>query len=330
VSITRTERINLAKAPSLRKVDESLLQAPDAALFYSRGDANDPRLGEWACRDFAAYPDAQVALLGCPQDEGVQRNGGRPGAREAPTEIRRTLYRLTRPDVLAGLRLIDLGDVRIQPTLEETHAAQQALVRQVIADGKRLIVLGGGNDISYPDGAGLAEATGAVLAFNIDAHFDVRTDQPRNSGTPYRQLLAGGHLHPTAFYELGYQPFSNSSAYERELRALGVHLLSPDEWRAAGLLAAVQTILTAQQANSVFWGFDMDVVCAADAPGVSAPNPLGLRGAELCQLAALAGAEPRTRVVEFSEVNPRFDVDGRTSRLAAVAVWHTLVAFAGM
>jgi arginase family enzyme len=27
------------------------------------------------------------------------------------------------------------------------------------------------------------------IAINIDAHFDVRADNPRNSGTPYRQLL---------------------------------------------------------------------------------------------------------------------------------------------
>jgi len=78
------------------------------------------------------------------------------------------------------------------------------------------------------------------------------------------------------------------------------------------------------QARAVFWGFDLDVVNAAEAPGVSAPNPLGLSGAELCELAALAGAEPRTRIVEFSEMNPAFDLDGRTARLAAAAIWHYL------
>jgi arginase family enzyme len=33
-----------------------------------------------------------------------------------------------------------------------------------------------------------------VLALNVDAHFDVRADSPRNSGTPYRQLLEEGKL----------------------------------------------------------------------------------------------------------------------------------------
>ena len=99
--------------------------------------------------------------------------------------------------------------------------------------------------------------------------------------------------------------------------------------RATGAARIVRRALReAERAKAVFWGLDMDVVNAAEAPGVSAPNPLGLSGAELCELAALAGAEPRTRIVELSEVNPAFDVDGRTSRLAAATIWHYLAAVA--
>jgi len=78
----------------------------------------------------------------------------------------------------------------------------------------------------------------------------------------------------------------------------------------------------------IFWGFDLDVVCAADAPGVSAPNPIGMTGDELCQIASIAGFDRRTRIVEFSEVNPSYDVDGRTARLTAVAIWHVLAGMA--
>ena len=80
--------------------------------------------------------------------------------------------------------------------------------------------------------------------------------------------------------------------------------------------------------RKLFWGFDLDVVRAADAPGVSAPNPIGMTGDELCQTAAIAGSDPRTRIVEFTEVNPNYDVDGRTARLTAIAVWHVLAGFA--
>jgi formiminoglutamase len=298
---------------------------PDPQLFYRRDDPKDPRLGERIGAGAAAYAEAQVVILGCPQDEGVRRNRGRPGAASAPAEIRRFLTRLTVARV-EHLRICDLGDTLTDGTLEEIHARQRAIVRRVIADGKRLVVLGGGNDISYPDCAGLADASESVLALNVDAHFDVRLDTPRNSGTPYRQLLAERLVAPESFFEVGGLPFVNSPAYEAWLRERGAGIVWLDQLRAAGIAASLHSILAGSAATSIFWGLDMDVVCAADAPGVSAPNPLGLRGEELCRIAALAGAEPRTRLLEISEANPDYDLDGRTCRLAAAAIWHFLAA----
>lgn len=298
-------------------------------MLYHRNDVNDVRLGEVVCIDVADYTGAQVVVLGCPQDEGVRRNGGRPGAALAPTEIRRYLYRLT-VNGLEDLCLFDLGDTVIQPLLEETHTLHQRIVRQIIEDGKRLIVLGGGNDIAYPDCAGLVQAVGEVCAFNIDAHLDVRADVPRNSGTPYRQLLEEGFIHPARFYEVGYQPFANSPIYERYLHDLGVHLIGLASLRRQGIESTLAAVLDAQlSVLNFFWGFDLDAVCAAEAPGVSAPNPVGLTGDELCRIAGMAGRDPRTRIVEFTEANPNYDVDGRTMRLAAVAIWHVLAGFAG-
>jgi formiminoglutamase len=303
------------------------LAPPDPGLFFSRGDPNDPRLGELVGRDAAAYAGAAVVILGCPTDEGVRRNGGRPGAAEAPAAIRRCLYRMVVAG-LEGLAVVDLGDTVPGPDLEATHERHRATVRRVIGDGKRLITLGGGNDIAYPDVAGLADAAAPVLAINLDAHYDVRADTPRNSGTPYRQLLEEGHLAPERLCILGTQPFANSAAYTRYLDERGVQAIPLREARLRGLVATARGLLHDAHAGAVFWGLDMDVVNAAEAPGVSAPNPLGMTGAELCELAELAGADPRTRLVEISEVNPRHDLDQRTSRLAAAVIWHLLAGWA--
>lgn len=299
----------------------------DPALFYRRGDPNDRRLGELVAHDPAAYGRAAVVILGCPTDEGVRRNGGRPGAAEAPAAIRRCLYRLG----VAGLEelaIVDLGDTAPGSDLEATHERHRATVRRVIADGKRLITLGGGNDLAYPDVAGLADVAAPVLAINVDAHYDVRADTPRNSGTPYRQLLEERHLAPEQLVILGTQPFANSPVYTGYLDELGVRHVSLHEARLRGLAATARGLIHHGHAGALFWGLDMDVVSAAEAPGVSAPNPIGMTGAELCELAELAGADTRTRLVELSEVNPAYDLDQRTCRLAAVAIWHVLAGWA--
>ena len=301
-------------------------QPADSALFFTRNDAADPRLGDRVNRGAGVYEKAHVVILGCPQDEGVRRNKGRPGAAAAPAEIRRALYKLT-VNAIDDVGLFDAGDTVPQATLEETHAVHEAAVAQLLADGKRVIVLGGGNDISYPDCAALAKHSGDVLAFNVDAHFDVRPNAERNSGTPYRQLLDEGLLKPHRFFELGSQPFCNARAHADYLKEKRVRVTSLAALRATGAARVVRRALReAARAKAVFWGLDLDVVNAAEAPGVSAPNPLGLSGTELCEIAGAAGAEPRTRIVELSEVNPAFDVDGRTARLAAAAIWHYLAA----
>jgi len=291
---------------------------PDEKLFYKRDDPYDPRLGEFVTTFREAYNDASVVILGCPQDEGVKRNKGRVGAKDAPDAIRRELYKLTVPD--GATTIFDLGDTRIQPTLEATHELHQKILQQLLLDGKRVIVLGGGNDMSYPDCSALSIVFDHILAFNVDAHFDVRKAEPRNSGTPYRQLLEEGYIKPKNFYELAYQPFCNSTIYKNYLKDIGVNLFGLHRLRAQGINKVLHGILDHQDADAVFWGLDMDSVRASDAPGVSAVNPVGLTAEEFCLIAGIAGRDRRSRILEITEVNPKYDSDRRTASLAAVAI----------
>lgn len=299
---------------------------PDPGLFAGRRDPNDPRLGEIVSADPAEYAAADIVILGCPQDEGVRRNGGRIGAAEAPNAIRDQFFRLTTFNIKKNI--FDLGDVRLAGTLEETHEIHSALVSQILNDGKRIIVLGGGNDISFADGCAMADVFGPEwwIGVNIDAHLDVRLADQRNSGTPYRQLLDGGHLQPDYFYEVGYQTHLASPVYFNYLRELGVHRISLEMLRSRAeadieLKEGIREKFIGHSSSlSTFFGFDMDAVRMADAPGTSAPSPLGLRAGEFIQLVKYAASLANTKIIEFTEVNPRFDIDNRTAKLVAVGM----------
>ena len=303
-----------------------LVTKPDPGLFFSRGDKNDPRLGEIVGRGEADYSAASIVILGCPQDEGVRRNQGREGAALAPSAIREQFYKLTPYNIRK--KLCDIGDVKIGGTLEETHETHAQVAARVLEDGKRLIVLGGGNDISYPDGVAMAEVYGAAnwIGVNIDSHLDVRIADQRNSGTPYRQLLEEGHLLPNRFFEVGYQTHFCSPVYYEYIRSLGVQRISLELLRSRAeadmeLKEVIkQKFIRHSSALNTFFGFDLDVVRSADAPGVSAPSPLGLRAGEFIQLVKYAASLANTRIIEFSEVNPKFDADNRTTKLVAIAM----------
>jgi formiminoglutamase len=298
--------------------------APD--VFFTRGDRSDPRLGETVGREPIDYDSADIVILGCPQDEGVRRIGGREGSALAPDQIRRQFYELTTFKI--GKRLFDLGSTTIGATLEETHELQYEVVRQVLSDGKRLIVLGGGNDISYPGGRAMAEAFGAEnwIAVHVDSHLDVRDDQPRNSATPYRQLLDGRLLEPNYFYEVGYQTHFCSPIYYEYVRGLGVHRISLEILRSRTEVDQEikeqirQHFINHSSSMSTFFGFDLSAVRSADAPGTSAPSPVGLRAGEFITLVKYAASLANTKMIEFSEVNPKFDQDDRTTKLVAIAM----------
>lgn len=299
---------------------------PNEDLFFSRNDKNDPRLGEIVGRDEKDYDAADIVIVGCPQDEGVRRNNGRVGAALAPNAIREQFYKLTPFNIRK--KLFDLGDVKIGRSLEETHDNHLEIVKAVLSDGKRLIVLGGGNDISYPDGRAVAEVFGNDnwLAINIDSHLDVRIAEQRNSGTPYRQLLEEKLLRPTYFYEVGYQTHFCSPVYYEYIRSLGVNRISLELLRSRAeadmeLKESIKHKFTSHSSSlNTFFGFDMDAVRSADAPGTSAPSPLGLRAGEFIQLVKYAASLANTRIIEFSEVNPKFDADNRTTKLVAIGM----------
>ncbi|CAN5695136.1 formimidoylglutamase [soil metagenome] len=303
-----------------------LTTRPDSKVFFSRGDRNDPRLGEIVPRDEEYFEAADIVILGCPQDEGVRRNNGRVGAAKAPDAIREQFYRLTPFNI--EKRIFDLGDTVIGASLEQTHDTHFEVVRQVLATGKRLIVLGGGNDVSYPDGCAMADSFGADnwIAVNVDSHLDVRLADERNNGTAYRQLLDEKLLKPTHFYEVGYQSHFCSPVYYEYIRNLNVHRISLELLRSrAEVDMEIKDQIRLNFINhsssiSTFFGFDMDAVRSADAPGVSAPSPLGLRAGEFITLVKYAASLANTKMIEFSEVNPNFDQDDRTTKLVAIAM----------
>ena len=291
---------------------------PDSELFFKSHDPNDKKLGDIVAYREEDYAKSKFVIVGCPQDEGVRRNNGRVGAAEAPDKIRKCLYKISAPAKMKAGQLFDAGNIQIAETLEETHENQSRIVAQIISDGKIAIVLGGGNDISYPDCKALNQKHNKFLALNIDSHFDVRENKQRNSGTPYRQLLEEKIISHNNFFELASQPFANSEVYADYLKKKRVTVISIEQLHKKGVVKTLKKILKASNMPAIFWGIDMDSVRSSDAPGVSASYPTGLTAEEILSIAAIAGNDKRSRILEISEVNPKYDIDGRTCKLAAM------------
>ncbi len=285
-------------------------------------------------RQLGSHGNKTYALLGYACDEGVKRNFGRPGARQGPDEIRRALAKLANHlDPLT--KLYDTGDIECDGS--ELEAAQQELseaVFHLLGQGAFPIVLGGGHDIAYGHYSGIRKylngsgKKGDMGIINLDAHFDLRTlDGKATSGTPFYQIAEECRKTGQAFHYLclGVQPLSNIRDLYHKADELGVQYIEATDlhWgRIDEIREAVRKF--SEKADHLYLTIDMDGFSAAMAPGVSAPSPLGFEPRIAVEVLRCLVQTDKLASMDIAELNPQFDIDGQTARLAAHLVGHLL------
>lgn len=293
--------------------------------WQGRIDAEDSGVTtRWHQRMQAFTPDSRggVVLLGFACDEGVRRNGGRPGAAQGPAALRAALANLP---VLGEPALFDGGDVTCQDgDLDGAQTALAARVAQALAQGHLPLVLGGGHEVAWGSFQGLMQGRPAlrrVLLVNLDAHFDLREARQGNSGTPFLQIQqwCAQQGRPFDYRVLGISRFANTQALFDRAQALGVRhwldeaLQSPEGLRAAQAKLACDLA----ECDAVYLTVCLDVLPAPLAPGVSAPAPLGVPLAHIEALVDQVMDSGRVALADVAELNPAFDRDGLTARVAA-------------
>src|SRR3989344_1830023 len=304
-----------------------LLKKSTAAIYEKQSDLDDLRLKNIVA-NWDGRTKIDIGIIGIPFDYGVQLSGGRPGAARAPDTIRSQLKRYgtacnsEKKADLSKLKIADLGNMKVffRDSLR-TYAAVIGVMAKAY-DGlvDTIIALGGGNDITYATVSALQRSRKQTLGgMSIDAHFDVRSTRGGKitSGTPYRRLIEDKILPGNNFWEAGIQGQGNSVIHERWLKKQGAKIVSLSEIREKGVIAEFKSFEKAtRRCKMIFVSIDIDSVAQAFAPGSSAPSPDGLFPEDILQFAYLAGLNQKVKLFEVVEVNPRYDVDNRTSRLA--------------
>ncbi len=332
------------KAPKTKKPRTSssvtTVEAPRTAglktvsneLLFSRHDPEDPRLGEFV--QTAIETTLHVTLWGYPDDEGIQVNGGRLGAAEAPDAIRKVLYRMTpgrnwpRSDLFLDLGNWQPGDFN----LEQRHdLIRRAVAKHYQNNQSFLITLGGGHDFGFPDGAGFidafAQGTKPVI-INFDAHLDVRPlDRGISSGTPFRRLYEN---FPSEFelIEVGIQPQCNSPFHLEWALSQGATILTLETIRnqnsVDGLRQALEEIINTDQKRPLWISLDIDAFSSREAPGCSASWPTGLSVEEMLRTWTWLFSTFDVKGLGIYEVSPPLDMDGKTSKLAALMIYQAI------
>lgn len=304
------------------KLNKPAIEVPETAK-------DDPRIGHLMSLEGSAPKNIEVVLLGFPSDEGVRRNNGRPGASAAPDEIRKQLYKMTLPpeEAESFARLLkqtrDLGNIAVSMDLKSGQQDLGNILSEILSEGIIPIILGGGHETAFAHFLGYAEAGLKTAVINLDAHTDVRDlkEGKAHSGSPFRQAIEHESGCCDKYLVAGLQPHSVSKAHLDYIRDKGGRYIFRDETN----ITSFSGLLHEHNSERIMVTFDMDAVDQAYAPGVSAPCTNGLHHDLWLTAAYLAGRNEQVTSFDVSEVNPAYDRDGQTVKLAALTIWQFLL-----
>jgi formiminoglutamase len=267
-----------------------------------------------------------IALLGYAVDEGVARNKGRVGAVDGPDAIKTQLAKLALH--IEGLPIYDVGNIQCRDALlEVAHHSLSKHLRQLLEQNCFPILLGGGHDIAYAHYKGIKSYVGAgksVGIINLDAHFDLRKPEgSRNSGTPFYQIATEAKAGDFNYLCLGIQKAANNKELYQTAAELGVQYMEMDDFHMGNWEAIAKTVADfSQQVDHIYLTLDMDGFSSAYAPGVSAPSALGFEPQLIFKLLEQLVNSKQLISVDLAELNPVYDIDNATSRLAAGCIEH--------
>ncbi len=301
-------------------------------LFFKSQKANDDRLGVLSKSvDFENLPRSKNAFViaGYPDDEGIQNNGGRLGAKLAPPKIRDFFYKMTPAPKAKNFEIFDIGDLDPSAlSLAERHQKAIEVATHAYKNELRWIGLGGGHDYGYPDVAAFIKTCSErPLIINFDAHLDVRaTDKGINSGTPFYRILE--EFSDIDLVQIGIQSQCNSLEHLKYSKDHKVEILNYDELRLSGedlsrfCLKKLSHLVT--KPRKCFLSIDIDSFSSAYAPGCSQSFATGFEPNEFFKFVSILNHKHDIRGIGIYECSPPLDWDDHTSKLAAL-IMHKFI-----
>lgn len=300
----------------------------------------EQELGFYGISTFCKFPHTrdldgvQVSVIGVPMDQATTC---RAGTRNGPRSIRQAsqfygmcysheegIYDIeSGKNILAGVKVIDYGDVQIGPVeLEKNFRIINEYLQKIVDSGVFPVTLGGDHSITYP----------VVKAFKdipLDiVHFDTHLDFLDNAGemqlshaNPIKRISELPNVNRIT--QIGIRGLANPLIITEEALKYGSNIITANKVIKNGTAWTIDQI---PKAENIYVTIDIDVLDPSLAPGTGTPEPGGLNYIQLKEI--LNALPEKGNIVGFDlvEVNPLYDEGEVTSQVAARLVLDFLGA----
>lgn len=285
---------------------------------------------------------APFILLGLPEDIGVRANGGIGGADTAWIPFLKSFLRTQETKRLSGKHFLLLGylDARqqmadleyadTQRLRDETARIDELVapvIREIVAQGKIPIIIGGGHNNAFPLLKGASEASGMPMnAINLDAHGDFRIREGRHSGNGFRYAYESGYLKKYAMLGL-HEAYNNqemTSLIKENRDLLGIFWEDLFLRKITSWETAVGSALG--HVSDTRFGVELDTDCIENTLS-SAATPVGISAREAMDYLYRCGKRTNSAYLHLPEAIA-LRSDGAVNPLAGKLLSYLVQAFA--
>ena len=267
--------------------------------------------------DFPDLTDTKLVIVGVNEDRAALEN---KGSSKAPDTIRDYFYRLY--SHWNQLSIADLGNIKRGHTIDDTYFALKEVVASLLKQNILPIIIGGSQDLTYANYLAYESLGKVINIVSVDSKFDLGHDEHDLNAKSFLSRII---LHQPNFLfnytNIGYQSYF----VDQDARALMKNL-----YFDINRLGNVRTDMVEAEPmirNADLLSFDITSIRQADAPGSFYSNPNGFHGEEACRICRYAGMSDKLSSVGFYEINPKYDIFGQTSHLAAQMLWYFIDGF---
>lgn len=267
--------------------------------------------------DFPELENVDIAILGVAESRNAINN---KGCEYAANAVRKYLYKLYSGEFNA--KVVDLGDIKAGHSTEDTYFAVRSTIDVLIRKNIIPIIIGGSQDLTYPQFLGYKDLEQTINIVSIDSVFDIgNPEEDINNHSYLGKIILHQPNYLFNYSNIGYQTYLVDPLSLKMMERLFFDVYRLGQIRDK--IEESEPII--RQADMIT--FDITAIKNADAPANPHASPNGLYSEEACQMMRYAGMSDKLSSIGFYELNPDYDIGGKTSHLLAQMIWCFMDGF---
>ncbi len=262
--------------------------------------------------EFPDISNADFVIVGCSEmrGEGVEYTNT-----DAPNAIRKQFYSLFHWHTT--VTVADIGNVKRGASLQDSYAALKTVIKELIEQGKRVVIIGGSHDNTLAQYQAYVELEKIIEVACIDARIDLDMDSVLPADIFLMNMLTAEPNFIKHYNHIGFQSYL---VHPQMLET--IDKLRFDCYRVGKVKENLEEMEPAIR-NAQLFSFDIAAIQHANAPA-NRLTPNGFTGEEACTLMQYAGMSIHNNTIGIYGYNSKLDEHDLTAKQISHMLWYLM------